>query len=625
MRLRVKFVGIYALIFGSVLSVVGISLATLQRLERIRDTVDKGNSLLVQSRRVRELTKDIMIGAFAPESYANLKDVVYFDPFSAAIRNWKEEARRFQALFANFMDDPQLARMVARGLLGDEHETAMIMSRKAFARINGLVERVEILHATGLLGEEGLYARIQASSDDAMIALFDETRQTSYYLANSFESFLKYFVETLEQEAISVRADLVRSFIVVGLLTAFLATFITLVFSSRIVRRLRTVREAMRRVSAGDFSTPLAFDSADEFEELAGGFNLYMDALKANLAAMVSLARDAAESALAEERDADSGAKVEGAADRVLLSITDAALRDKATSTAQGCAVVRRREGSGFQGAGGGPGAELVALRGVMPIADNAELLSALASVGDDEPPRAFGAFLAGPLGVGGRRFGTLAVWSDAGPYNDLDLIRFSNYLEFASIVADNAAKYGELVELRNAEYLALQSQVQPHFLYNVLGGFAALNRLGERVPLENSIQALKKLLRYAVDHEDETTVEEELAFVESYFRLQKLRFQERLVWTIEATDAARALRIPKLVLQPLVENAVIHGIEEGDGSGFVAVAASVMDGRLLLDVRDDGAGFDASNSRRGVRSDTDRRARRFDAAFVDIRMPNMS
>jgi hypothetical protein len=599
MRLRGKFVGIYALGFCSALSIVAISLATLYRLERIRDTMDRGNALLEQSRLVRSLTKDIMIGAFAPETYGNLKDVLYYDPHPAAIRKWKEAVDQFQVMFQRFMEDPPLRELVRRGVLGDEHDTAWIMSRKAFARLRELISRVQTLQDKGILGREDLYARIQGSSDPELIALFDETRQTSYYLVNSFESFLNYFMDSLEREAAAVRRDQVGSFVLVGVGTALLATLVSLIFSSRIVRRLGTVGEAIARVSAGDFSTPLDFHTRDEFEDLARGFNLYTNALKGNLGAMVALSRDAAESALAEERRGlpEEGTVPSASRDRVLRSIVDAALRDM---DASGAAVVVQ-----------GPlGPEVRVSRGETPFTqEGAPLLAALAALEQNGAPcvvndgRSAGgaSVLVGPLAVANKRFGVLAMASGGRSFNDLDLIRFTNYLEFASLVADNATKYAELLELRSAEYQALQSQVRPHFLYNVLGSFAALNRMKESEALEKSIIALKELLRYSVDHGAETTVAEELDFIERYCELQKMRFQDRLSWRIDRETEALGRRIPKLVLQPLVENAIIHGIEPTGERGTIIIAARLESGTLILSVDDDGAGFEISSTAKGI------------------------
>ncbi len=599
MRLRGKFFGIYALVFCSTLSIVAISVATLYRLERIRDTMDRGDALLEQSRIVRSLTKDIMVSAFAPETYGNLKDVLYFDPYPAAIRKWKEAVDQFQGMFQRFMEDPPLRDLVRRGVLAEEHDTAWIMSRKAFTRLRFLISRVQSLHEAGILGKEDLYARIQGSSDPELIALFDETRQTSYYLANSFESYLNYFMVSLEREAAAVRSDQLRSFVLVGVGTAILATLISLIFSARIVRRLGTVGEAVARVSAGDFSTPLDFRTRDEFEDLARGFNLYMNALKGNLGAMVALSRDAAESALAEERRGlpEEGSAPGASQDRVLRAIVVAALRDM---DAAGAAVIVQ----------GPRGPEARVASGKTPFAgEGSPLLAALAALEQNGAPcvvsdgrSADGAsILAGPLGVGSRRFGVLAMSSGDRSFNDLDLIRFTNYVEFASLVADNAAKYTELLELRSAEYQALQSQVRPHFLYNVLGSFAALNRMQEHAALENAIIALKELLRYSVDHGAETTVAEELDFIERYCELQKMRFQDRLSWRIEREEAALGRRIPKLVLQPLVENAIIHGIEPSGERGTIVIAASVRGRFLELSIEDDGGGFVPTSAAKGV------------------------
>jgi len=597
MRLRFKFVGIYTLIFSSVISVVAVSLATQARLQRISDEMLRGNRLLEQSRRVRQITKDVMIGAFAPETYGNLKDVLYFEPYSQALRSWKDESDHFAGLFTAFMDDPILQDLVRRGILRDESETAAIMSRKAFTQLDGLQKRVAAIRDAGLLGE-GLYIRIQGSSDPDLIALFDQARQTSYYLANSFESFLNYFIESLSREADKVRRNLVRSFILLGVVTAVLATLITLVFSSRMVRRLRTLGEALHRVSLGDFSTPLSFDSHDEFQDLAFNFNRYTNALKSNLGAMVSLARRVAETALQAEKIRpldDEGGSGDGM-DRVLAAIAEGALHNAEVETAA-LVVPGEREPRITHRAGKAEQLAPDLLQAVSALHDGGA-----ACVVSDGRTGGKGV-LAGPLGVSRGSYGVLMLIARERNFNDLDLIRFENYLEFAGLLADNAATYTELVAERSAEYQALQSQVRPHFLFNVLGGFAALNRMADRDTLERSILALKELLRYTVDHGSETTVREELAFLSRYCELQKMRFRDRLDWRIDADPAILERRIPKLLLQPLIENAVIHGIEPSGDPGLVSVEAGVAASgdALRIVVADDGVGFDPAATPRGV------------------------
>ena len=601
MRLRAKFFGINALIFCSVLTVVAFSFFTVQRIERIRDTMDAGAALLDDSRRVRALTKDIMIGAFAPGAYSDLKDVVYFEPYPAALREWKESIDAFQMRFSSFMEGELLKALVVKSVLGDEYDTARIMSRKAFASLSSLVARVETLGRRGLLGDENLYALIQGSSDSELIGLFAEARQTSYYLANSFESYLNYFIESLEREGDRARRDMVAYFLVLGCVTAAFATAVTLLFSSRIVRRLKTVGDAIRRVSAGDFSTPLDFRTADEFQDLSVDFNSYTDALKGNVSAMVSLARNVAESAWAMERSESDGRII---ADRVLEAILDAAVRD--TGARGGAFVSWGADGPQVRVSRGDAGFATDAARGfpaaLAALTDGA----APCVVSDGRAGPGEGGILAGPLGAADRRYGVLALAGSDRSFNDLDLIRFANYLEFAGLIADNASQYAELLERRSAEYQALQSQVQPHFLYNVLSGFAALNRSGGVESLERSILALKDLLRYTVDHGAEASVAEELGFCRRYCELQGMRFQDRLAWSVVCAEDARAFRLPKLLLQPLVENAIIHGIEPSGELGKIRIEAGIeRDGRgreiLKLTVEDDGLGFDPERTPRGT------------------------
>ncbi|MFB9274504.1 sensor histidine kinase [Cohnella cellulosilytica] len=157
--------------------------------------------------------------------------------------------------------------------------------------------------------------------------------------------------------------------------------------------------------------------------------------------------------------------------------------------------------------------------------------------------------------------------------------------------------EYRAVIRQKNAEYRALQSQIQPHFLFNTLNGFIGLNRLGFRDTLEKSIFALNGLLRYTLRSDDWTTLKEEFDFAARYCELQSMRFQDRLRYDIACDPSLETVRLPRLLLQPLVENAVIHGIEPLDRPGTVSVKASfrMVEGRRMIAVvvADDGAGFD--------------------------------
>jgi len=160
----------------------------------------------------------------------------------------------------------------------------------------------------------------------------------------------------------------------------------------------------------------------------------------------------------------------------------------------------------------------------------------------------------------------------------------------------------------RNAEFRALQSQIQPHFLYNTLNGLIGLNRSGQQRLLEKAILSLSGMLRYTLEHEDMTTLADEMVFLKQYCELQKLRFGDRLEYDFDLQPEAASCQLPKLVLQPIVENAIIHGIEPLGTTGKLTVRAEQRtdavdnDNRLVyIRIEDNGTGFDRGLKQEGV------------------------
>jgi len=187
-----------------------------------------------------------------------------------------------------------------------------------------------------------------------------------------------------------------------------------------------------------------------------------------------------------------------------------------------------------------------------------------------------------------------------------LDLPKSSYYAAIATALNQTVGQLGEhitneykaVLDQRNAEYMALQTQVNPHFLYNILSGFVTLNRIGERAMLERQLLNLSNLFRYACKHENTATVADELTFLEEYLALQKLRFAERLQYSITSTPKVGGITLPRLLLQPLVENAIVHGLEPIDRPVRIQIYADIATRRdgerwLLLCVWDDAEGFD--------------------------------
>jgi len=171
---------------------------------------------------------------------------------------------------------------------------------------------------------------------------------------------------------------------------------------------------------------------------------------------------------------------------------------------------------------------------------------------------------------------------------------------------AEAARLEAQATELRarlaEARFEALRHQLHPHFLFNTLNTVAALV---ERDPAatRKTVARLSGLLRRALDGGDrhEVTLAEELSFVEGYLEIERTRFGDRFAVRLRIEDEARQALVPSLVLQPLVENAVRHGIARAAGPGRIWIEAAREGGRLRLRVRDNGPGCGPGPPRAGV------------------------
>jgi len=143
------------------------------------------------------------------------------------------------------------------------------------------------------------------------------------------------------------------------------------------------------------------------------------------------------------------------------------------------------------------------------------------------------------------------------------------------------------------AELEALQAKVNPHFLYNTLNSIAELS-LHQGAKARQMTIALAELFRYSLNKKHETliSVEEEVEMVENYLMIEKIRFEDKLEVSIEVDEAARHLKLPKFILQPLVENAVKHGLSETDKKGVIRVMIKSDTGRIDINIYDNGSPF---------------------------------
>lgn len=151
------------------------------------------------------------------------------------------------------------------------------------------------------------------------------------------------------------------------------------------------------------------------------------------------------------------------------------------------------------------------------------------------------------------------------------------------------------------AQLRALRAQINPHFLFNALNTIGYLINAAPEKAFE-TLMKLTRLLRGILKASGEfSTLGEEIELIESYLEIEKARFEERLTVKIDVPPELFHLKIPSLILQPLVENAVKHGIEHLKRGGEVCLSAQTDGRNLILEVADTGAGFDEANLVRGI------------------------
>ncbi|HEV7596417.1 MAG TPA: sensor histidine kinase [Gemmatimonadaceae bacterium] len=161
--------------------------------------------------------------------------------------------------------------------------------------------------------------------------------------------------------------------------------------------------------------------------------------------------------------------------------------------------------------------------------------------------------------------------------------------LETSRLQAETAQLQTQLAEARLS---ALNAQLNPHFLFNTLH---AISSLVERDPrgVRRMIARLSELLRYTLEGgtEHEVMLGQEIAFLERYLEIMQIRFQGQLEIDVQIADEARDALVPSLILQPLVENAVKHGVDKVSGTGKIRILARRESDRLVLSVSDNGPG----------------------------------
>lgn len=154
-------------------------------------------------------------------------------------------------------------------------------------------------------------------------------------------------------------------------------------------------------------------------------------------------------------------------------------------------------------------------------------------------------------------------------------------------------------MERVRAELNFLQSQMNPHFLFNTLNAILVVCTKNNYTDVTDIIKSLSKLLRRLLRwKEDLVTLEEEIMFIDMYLKIEKFRFRDKFAYEFDIEEEALHYKIPKMSIQPLVENACKHGIQAVQGLGLVKVKASVADARLRIVISDNGKGIEPERLR---------------------------
>jgi two-component system sensor histidine kinase YesM len=156
------------------------------------------------------------------------------------------------------------------------------------------------------------------------------------------------------------------------------------------------------------------------------------------------------------------------------------------------------------------------------------------------------------------------------------------------------AMVYKEQQNKQKAELKVLQEQIKPHFLYNTLDTINWMAREYEADDIVKVVDALTSMYRIGLSNgKDYITLEEEIRYVSNYLYIQKIRYRTKLNYEIEEDVSLHPYEVPKLILQPLIENAIYHGIKTKRGDGHLFIRTRELEGNYMeLSVEDDGSGM---------------------------------
>lgn len=186
-----------------------------------------------------------------------------------------------------------------------------------------------------------------------------------------------------------------------------------------------------------------------------------------------------------------------------------------------------------------------------------------------------------------------VGISEQQGQVDEISQLESSYYQMVERINQLMLEKDEEKEKQRKAELTALQSQINPHFLYNTLDAISWIARLKKQPDIERLISSLATFFRISLHKGDKfVTVEEEIRLVQSFVTIEQMRFPDKFEIEYDIDETLQKVHILKLILQPIAENAIKHGISEKRGKGRIWIRGELLDDEIRFTITDDGVGF---------------------------------
>ncbi|MBJ6364330.1 sensor histidine kinase [Paenibacillus sp. GCM10012307] len=155
---------------------------------------------------------------------------------------------------------------------------------------------------------------------------------------------------------------------------------------------------------------------------------------------------------------------------------------------------------------------------------------------------------------------------------------------------------YEKILQLREAELKAIQAQINPHFLYNTLDSINWMARIHNIDEISRTVISLGELFRYSIRKGNQfITISEDMTQIRHYLAIQKIRFRDKVTMEVEVDPNILSFYTLKLLIQPVVENAIVHGLERKVGHGTLRIRGQAAGDKIVFVIQDDGIGFSAS------------------------------